>query len=415
MWREALGALVLVDLLWIGAFVADALRAPDASELEVTREPPAAFSVGRAQPVRYRWRARTGRRVALRVRESWPAPLGGDTRPDRAVTVPAGGVATETLAVRPTARGVGEGGRIDVRAEGPWGLAARQLRLDRPWRATVYPRLDEGAVRGLPAQSQRRREAGMRNVRWRGAGRLVESLREWVPGDDVRSIDWKATARRGKTIARQYEDERRQPVLLVIDAGRMLTAEVDGVARLEAVIEAAVRLAYAAAAQDDDIGVLVFADTVQRFVPPRRGARALRAVLDALAAAEGRLVEPDYAAVFRRLAVENRKRALVVLFTDVIDRGASRAFVTQAAGLRPRHLPVAVTLRQPALERLAAARPATPAAAFERAAAEELLLARADALAEMRRQGVVIVDVPPAEAAEAVVEQYHQLKRRGLL
>ena len=140
-------------------------------------------------------------------------------------------------------------------------------------------------------------------------------------------------------------DSHDSPFTRTIDAGRMLTAEVDGVARLEAVIEAAVRLAYAAAAQDDDIGVLVFADTVQRFVPPRRGARALRAVLDALAAAEGKLVEPDYAAVFRRLAVENRKRALVVLFTDVIDRGASRAFVTQAAGLRPRHLPVVPTHR----------------------------------------------------------------------
>src|SRR5690606_41765926 len=104
------------------------------------------------------------------------------------------------------------------------------------------------------------------------------TLREWVPGDDTRIIDWKATARRGKPIARQYEDERRQQVLLVIDAGRLLTAEVAGVPRLEAAVEAAVHLAHAAAEHDDDIGAMIFADEVQQYVPPGRGRRALRDV-----------------------------------------------------------------------------------------------------------------------------------------
>ncbi len=248
-----------------------------------------------------------------------------------------------------------------------------------------------------------------------GEGRLFEGLREWVPGDDTRIIDWKATARRGKPIARQYEDERRQQVLLAIDAGRLLTAEVDGVARLEAVVTAALHLAYAAVEHDDNVGLLVFADTVQRYVAPARGRRALRAVLEGLAAAEGRLVESDYPAAFRHLAARSRKRALTVLFTDVIDRTASDALVAHAATLRPRHLPLAVTLRDPALEAMASARPATPGQAFERAAAEELLTAREAALAEMRGRGVMVLDVPPASASAAVVERYHQLKRRGML
>jgi uncharacterized protein (DUF58 family) len=244
---------------------------------------------------------------------------------------------------------------------------------------------------------------------------MFESLKEWVPGEDTRLIDWKATGRRGKTMVRQYEDERRQQVLIVIDAGRMLTPEVDGRARLESVIEAALHLAHSAVEHDDNIGLMVFADQVQQFIPPARGRRALHAVVDALASIQGTLVEPNYPAAFAQLATRNRKRALTVFFTDVIDRTASEALVGQLGTLRPRHLPLAVTLRDPSLERLAVARPATTTAAYERAAAEELLQSREEALADMRRQGVLVLDVPPAGASAAVVDQYNRLKRRGAL
>jgi uncharacterized protein (DUF58 family) len=166
---------------------------------------------------------------------------------------------------------------------------------------------------------------------------------------------------------------------------------------------------------DDEVGIQVFADTVQRYAPPARGRRALRGVLDALAAAEGRVAESDYPAAFRYLAARSRKRSLTVLFTDVIDRTASDALVSHAGTLRPRHLPLAVTLRDPALEHAATARPTRETAAFERAAAEELLQARDAALSAMRRQGVLVLDVAPRGAAEAVVERYRQLKRRGIL
>jgi uncharacterized protein (DUF58 family) len=212
-----------------------------------------------------------------------------------------------------------------------------------------------------------------------------------------------------------YEDERRQRVLILLDAGRLLTAESDGVPRLERAIQAALRLAYAAVDHDDDVGLLAFADTIQAYVAPARGRRALRAILDALASVEGRLVESNYPLAFRYLATRNRKRALTVFFTDVIDRTASAALVAQSATLRPRHLPVAVTLKDPALERLASARPQSDADAYERAAAEELLLAREQALDTMRKHGVLVLDVPPESAGEAVVQRYHVLKRRGVL
>ncbi|HKT61017.1 MAG TPA: DUF58 domain-containing protein [Gemmatimonadales bacterium] len=411
----AAGLLPALDLLWVATLLLDWLGTVHPRALAVTREAPAAFGVDRAATVRYRWRHRGRRPLILEVRETLPAPLGGADTPTRRLRVPPGEGLDERLELVPIRRGAGSGGAIAIRALGRLGLAWRQETITLPWSATVYPTVPDTALRALPLQVARRREAGLRAIRRPGEGRLFEGLREWVPGDETRVIDWKATARRGKPIARQYEDERRQQVLLVIDAGRLLTAEVNGVPRLEAVIVAALQLARAAVEHDDNVGLMVFADVVQRYVAPARGRRGLRAVLEGLAHAEGRLAESDYPGAFRYLAARNRKRALTVLFTDVIDRTASDALVAHAASLRPRHLPLAVTLRDPAIEALAARRPETAAAAFERAAAEELLGAREAALAEMRGRGVMVLDVPPGSAGEAVVARYHGLKRRGML
>ncbi len=421
VWPGVAAVLIVLDLLWIGAAVVDGWRidgtrggeAPS-TLVGVEREPPAAFSVGRPLPIVYRWTNPTGRPLELEVREQFPVTL---TEPPgaRRLVLPATGTLVERVLVQPAARGKASAGRLSLRARAPWGLVWHQFRLDRPWQATVYPNLVGASLRSLPTQTQRRREAGFRSVRTLGEGRMFESLREWVPGEDTRLIDWKATGRRGKVMARQYEDERRQQVLIVIDAGRMLTPEIDGRARLESVIEAALHLAHSAIDHDDNVGLMVFADTIQHYLAPARGRRALRAVVDALASVEGRLVEPDYPAAFAQLAMRNRKRALTVFFTDVVDRTASEALVGQLGTLRPRHLPLAVTLRDPALERLAVTRPATTGAAFERAAAEELLQSREEALGEMRRRGVLVLDVSPAGASAAVVDQYNRLKRRGAL
>ncbi len=412
-WPPALGALLALDIVWLLLLVWDGWRAGN-RPLTVERDAPPAFSVGRTLPVWYRWSSPLRYPQVLQVREQMPAPLGGADLPMREIRLMPGET-KERVDILPRARGHGVGGVLSLRRRGPLGLGWRQERKQLSWEATVFPALSGVVSRGLPAQAIRRREAGLRSVRRPGEGRMFEGLREWVPGDDTRIIDWKATARRRKPIARVYEDERRQRVLLMLDAGRLLAAESDGVSRLEQAVQAALRLGFAAVDHDDDIGLLVFADTVQAYVAPARGRRALRAVLDALASAKGRLVESNYPLAFRYLAARNRKRALTVLFTDVIDRTASRTLVAQAGTLRPRHLPVAVMLRDPALERLASCRPVSDAQAYERAAAEELLLARERALESIRSEGVVVLDVPPESAGEAVVQRYHALKRRGAL
>jgi len=414
-WPEALDGMLLGDIALLAVVWIDAALAPRVgAAVVVERDVPPAFSVGHAGEVVYRWRNSSPRAARLRVREVRPDLLGG-TQPARDLRLPVRGARREQLPVVPVRRGRETAGAFVVDSTGPLGLGRRRAWLALPWAVTVYPPLASMRLRASVAQALRRRELGRQPFRRLGEGRLFESLREWVPGDDLRHIDWKATARRRKVITRQYEAERRQHVLLVLDAGRLMTADVAGVARLEYVVQAALELAHAAVQHDDNVGVMVFADGVEHFVAPQRGRRGLRQVLDVLAVATAKLVEPDYPGAFRYLAARNRKRALTVVFTDVIDRLASEALVANIATLRPRHLPLAVTLRNPELDAVAALRPPDARDAFRKAAAEELLRAREEAVGHMRRAGVLVLDVPPQRAARAVVDQYLELKRRGRL
>lgn len=413
----ALDLLLLADAALVAGVWLDALLAPRLApaELTVTREAPPAFSLGRNGEVTYRWRNAASRLARLRVREVRPELLGGMLEP-RELRVPPRGEAREVLPVVPARRGHETSeAPFAIDSIGPLGLGVRRGALPLPWEVRVYPALTTLRRRAAVAQALRRREQGRQPLRRLGEGRLFESLRDFVPGDDPRLIDWKATARRRKPITRQFEAERRQQVLLVLDAGRLLTAEVAGVARMDYVVQAALELAYAAAQHDDNVGVMVFADGVKHFVAPQRGRRGLKQVLDVLTEVSPTLVEPDYPGAFRYLAARNRKRALTVVFTDVIDRFASEALVANLATLRPRHLPLAVTLRNPELDGLAALRPERAHDAWRKAAAEELLRSREEALSHMRRAGVLVLDVPPARAAEAVVDAYVELKRRGRL
>ena len=402
-----LADLLLIVLIWLDATLAQTVV--------VNREPLTALSVGRTGEVVYRWTNPSSRPARLHVREVRPDILGGLQAP-RALAIPPRAAVREPVPVVPLRRGRETGaGSFVIDSMGPLGLGRHRVRLPLPWDVVVYPPLVSVRLRASVADA-RRRDAGMKPIRRLGEGRLFESLREWVPGDDLRHIDWKATARRAKVITRQYEAERRQQVLLVLDTGRLMTADVAaGVARLDFAVQAALELAYAAAQHDDNVGIMTFADGVQHFVAPERGRAGVRRVMDVLAEVQPKLVEPDYPGAFRYLAARNRKRALTVLFTDVIDRFASDALVANVATLRPRHLPLAVTLRNPELDAAATQRPATPRDAFRKAAAEELLHAREEALGHMRRAGVLVIDVTPERAAQAVVAKYLDLKRRGTL
>jgi uncharacterized protein (DUF58 family) len=413
-WGAATAALVTLGIAV--AALTDALRAPGQSDVDVERELGPTIGLSeRAEGI-------------YRVRSRWPRPLHvtlhdalapGLARVDGAartgVVAPRDEISLPFTLVGGT-RGVHPVGPIAVRVAGALGLLDRWLRYAPGDAVTVVPSLAGVRRYRLLALQHRLRDAGVRSTRRRGEGTSFSNLREYAVGDDPRRIDWKATARRGKPITREYTVEQGQTVVVAIDAGRLMTQLAGARTRFEYALSAALVLADVAINSGDQVGLLLFDDEVRAFVPPARGRVALQRLRDALVPARATMTEPDYAAAFRTLATRHRKRSLVVLFTDVIDPRSSQAVIAHTTRGAARHLPLVVALRNDAL--VSAALPTerpTPASLFESAAAEELLSSRDEALLRMRQAGVSVVDVSPATMTAAVVNRYLEIKARGAL
>jgi uncharacterized protein (DUF58 family) len=402
-----------VDLLLLVLLLADARAVPRADVLTAARRAPARVSLGARAEVEIRLDSRAARRVRVRVTDDLP-PILRREGPDVAdVWVTARREERVTYAVSTVRRGDGFFGDVHLRIAGPLGLAWVQRRVMRTDAVRVVPGVLEVKRYRLLGMRNRLREAGFRSVRQRGEGGAFESLREYVRGDDPRTLDWKASARRSSLIVRQYELERRQNVMLVIDAGRLMTQKVEDRERLDYALTAALLLADVARVHDDAVGLLVFSDKVEAFIPPARN--SVSRLAEAMGEVHARMVEPNYPAAFTYLSRQVRKRSLLVLFTDIIDPLASAAVVSQLSRAADRHLPLAVAIRNPDLEAAAALPPTDEAAVYRRAAAEELLQARAAALASMQRAGVLVADTRPGDAVPAVVNRYLDVKRRGML
>jgi uncharacterized protein (DUF58 family) len=255
----------------------------------------------------------------------------------------------------------------------------------------------------------------LHSLRRRGEGRTFESLRDYVQGDDTRHMDWKATARRGRPIVREYEVERHQNVLLMLDAGRMMTATVGSLTKLDCAVNAAMLVTHAAVTHGDKVGLLVFAEEVLAYLPPRAGKQQVGRVLEALYRIQPSLIEPDYGSAFRYLATRRLQRALILVFTDLVDARASARLLRHVAALMPHHLALLTAIADPALERYAREAPAAVGTVYRQAVARDLLEDRAEALKSVTARGGLALDVPPEGLNLAVVNRYLEVKRRGLL
>lgn len=407
-WGAAGVALLLV------AVAVDLALFPATIELE--RELPPSVGLGDRAEGLYRVRSGWPRAVRVSVHDRLPASVERATPLGNPLAIAARGTTEIPLAVIGRARGIHTLGERALRVEGPLRLTRRTHVFASGDAITVAPTMREVRRYRLLAVQHRLREAGVRAIRRRGEGTSFAGLREYVAGDDPRRLDWKATARRGRPMAREYTVEQGQTVLIAVDAGRLMTQLAGELSRFEHALAAAMVLADTAVASGDQVGLMVFDDVVRAFVAPAKGRAALQGIRRALVGAQARLVEPDYAAAFRTLAERHRKRSLVVLFTDVIDVRSSQALIAHASRGAARHLPVVVALRNDALE--AAARTAEGAetpALYEAAAAEELLGARHEALLRMRQAGVSVLDVSPQAMTAAVVNRYLELKARALV
>lgn len=420
---------VVCTVAVLAAAALDVVRAPTAGTITVERELPTTVGMGERATGAYTIRSHWPRTLRVRLHDRLPAALlppahTADTGNDvplaptgRRMLLPPGGTARLPLEVTGGARGAAELGPVALRVEGRWRLMDSLLRPEPSGAAGVAVAPSVAGVRRyrLLALQRRLRDAGVRQLRRRGEGTTFAGLRDYAVGDDPRHMDWKATARRGRPIVREFSVEQGQSVIVAVDAGRMMTQLAgDGRSRFEHALEASLVLADVAVSSGDRVGLLAFDDEVRAWIPPTRGVAALAAMRTALTPVQATLTEPDYATAFRTLATRHRRRSLLVLFTDVVDERSSQALLSLATRGAARHMLLVVALRNDALD--AAALPTAGddrGATYGAAAAEELLQARETALRRMRRAGVSVVDISPDRMVAAVVNRYLELKGRS--
>jgi uncharacterized protein (DUF58 family) len=383
--------------------------------VEIRREFGGRFHIGGETEVFIKVSNRTRRRLRLRVKDEYPPEM--LLLSPREAELRIGPAEEQSLiySLRPPRRGQFEFGRVAVRFVSRFGLVWREAEAAESARVKVYPNLRRAREAELKALGARSLVAAQRRAVWRGEGRDFESLREYVPGDELRHVSWSATARRGKLTTRQYQIERDQTVLIALDAGRLMTARVEGESKFDSGIHAALALMSAAARAGDHVGVMAFGRRVRSFVPPGRGREQIDAVLEALHAIEPELIEPSYTRAFEFVAANCKRRALVVLITDLVDEEGSRELLTSLRLLRPRHLPLVATVADLDLRAAVRDEPASLQDLFTQSVAEEVMRQREAALRLVEAQGGLALDVTAAALVPTLLETYIRVKERGLL
>lgn len=406
--------LVLVwnILVLLAAWITTRL-APDAKDLRITRRFDPVLSV----------RARN--RIELVVENDGDEPLLGRLRDES----PAGFDSTEReFSLRlepgdearyeyfliPRERGSDYFRGTFLRLACPLGLAEREIRLPTEEPVRVYPNVLALREFDLLKQQGRLREIGIRRSRIRGLGTEFESLRDYAEGDDYRKIDWKASARRAKLVVRQFEQERNQAVILVIDVGRHMLSEVNGVRKLDHALDACLMLMHAAATAGDQIGLMVYADRVRRYIPPKKGRSQVGVIIEALHDLVAEPVESDHQTAFATLATKWKRRSLLVSFTELADADTARDLLVSLGPLSRRHLALLVRVSDAHLKVALNAKVAE-GGMYEKAAAILVETDRREAASVLDAAGVHHLEAEPQDLASALVSYYFSVKERSLI
>lgn len=401
---------VLAVVLLVGL---DVLLAPRPGQLELTRRPGAA-------PVRQGQTTSTAlvvanpgrRRVRGLLRDAWQPSAGATGNRHRLDLSPGDQVLLRT-SLTPSRRGDRRAAGVTVRCTGPLGLAARQRSLDVPGTVRVLPPFH--SRKHLPSRLARLRELdGRAAVRVRGQGTEFDSLRDYVLGDDVRSIDWRATARSRNVVVRTWQPERQRRVLLVLDTSRTSAGRVDDVPRLDSAMDAALLLAALASRAGDSVDFLAGDRQVRARVRAGTRGDALPHVVEAMADLEPALVEADWSRLTSAVAALGRQPALVVLLSALEPAAVEHGLLPALPTLAHRHRVVLASVRDPELDRMAARR-GRPQDVYDAAAAEQVLADRARTAEILGSVGVDVVDADADRLPVALTDHYLMLKGRGLL
>jgi uncharacterized protein (DUF58 family) len=393
--------LVAVDLGWAGR-IADA---------RLRRDPIVSVRLGEPGETTLRVTNAGRRPLRLVVRDAW-VPSAGASPKQQAMTVPRGERRAVVTSLRPTRRGYRRAAVVVLRSFGPLGLAARQRRLPVPGELRVLPAFT--SRRFLPEKLARLRQLdGAALVRQRGQGSEFDSLRSYVIGDDVRAIDWRATARSRDVVVRTWRPERDRHVVLAIDTGRTSAARLGDEPRLDAALDACLLLGAVASRAGDRIA-LVAADThVRARLGPTGGRDVLPRLVAALTPLEPTLIETDPQLLAGEVLRQVRKRSLVVLMS-ALDTAAETGLLPAAQALAARHEVIVASVSDPTLALLGRARTA-PVDVYTAAAAELAAAARRTVTDRLAQLGAHVVDAPADVFASAVVDEYLDLKAAGRL
>ncbi|MFC4787035.1 DUF58 domain-containing protein [Nocardioides sp. MAHUQ-72] len=400
LWVLAVGLLVGAD--W---FLAPAPRV-----LGLARPPVAPVRLG--QPTATVLVATAGRRVRAEVRDAWQPSAGASGNRHR-LRLAAGERAVLRTPLEPRRRGDLRAVGVTVRSHGPLGLAARQQ--TREVAGTVRSLPPFGARKHLPSRLARLRDLdGRAAVRVRGQGTEFDSLREYVRGDDVRSIDWRSSARNRNVVVRTWQPERDRRVVLVLDTSRTSAGRVDDVPRLDSAMDAALLLAALAARAGDRVDFVAGDRRVRSRVRAAGASDVVRTLQDTMADLEPVIAEADWASLAGAVSGFGRQRALVVLLTPLEPSAVEEGLLPVLPALTRHHRVVLASVRDPALEQLAASR-GTLDEVYDAAAAEQVLGRRRRTADLLRALGVDVVDADAERLPPALADHYLGLKARGLL
>jgi uncharacterized protein (DUF58 family) len=417
-----LAAFIPAHFLILGVGVAsllvllalDVRRAPRPQDLQLARQAPDAVGLGRRVSMSIRLHNPTDRPLEVTLRDIVPRSLG--RTPDRhRASIPPRGWDVLSSEATPGRRGRVLLGPVVVRTRGPLGLGGRQQTVPLDQEMKVYPALPGRAEVELRLDRARLLQSGQRSTAIRGGGTDFDALREYHPDDEFRRINWRATARSAKPITNVYREERNQQVLLLIDASRMMAGSVLGVSRLEHAIDGAVAIAQLAARVGDHVGIVAFAGRVLASVGPKGGSAQPRRILETLFDLEPTLDSPNYREAFGALLARHRRRALLILLTDLVDEAVLDPLYQNLPSLLARHLVVVGSVLDPQVESFATSVPSSSEEAYLKAAAMGALSSRDRAAARLRRMGAVVIDAPAGELAGRLADQYLRIKAYGRL
>ena len=312
-------------------------------------------------------------------------------------------------------RGAFEFERVYVETFSALRLWKRHLHLEAKNQVNVYPDMAQLSEYALLARTDRLSLIGVRKTRHVGQDSDFERLRDYTPDDNYRHIDWRTTARRNKLTVRQFQSDQSQRIIFMLDCGRMMTNERNGMTLLDHSLNAALMLSYVALAQGDSVGMLCFSDTIHAFIPPRGGRMQLNRLLQAGFNQFPSLVESRFDEAFLHVSNHCKRRSLVVLMTNLIDEVNANQVVTYLGNLVGRHLPLGVLLRDRQMFDAADHPEGSPENMYRAAVAAEILCWRDQVIRDLKHRGSLVLDTFPDEMTAPLVNEYLRVKAKHLL